>query len=477
MYKYLITASFILITTGIHAQVTVSTGKAREFSFKKQPLFTTVVTDNNYYFDFKQYENALPVHTLVTANNKGTIEHMSKLRIDAGTFNNSNNIVGIYGVGNKLYAAIENPNKSAGLNSLVLKMIEDGQIGGKEVKVGAIEFEKLTNQGNWLITVTPDKNHLAVIGQMPRDKSEPNRYKYFFLDESLTEVSKGEFSFPGDTKRVHFNHFLASDKGDFYMIENEFEKGYSFPRVYKASISGKTGAIIDVQPEEDKVMTYATAINSEGDLILAGYYKKKANFVVGDVEAIGSWWYPLSKGKMQMSPFDKRMTNMNAQGLVKNGDTWFLVGEQYKATRETPTGAGTMNMEENYTYKHNDVLVTAFDDAGTKKFDIPLSKNYSARNFDADLYPAFGILNGKLAVVYNDQYGKYFPNTSYDNYKLPVLVFITNDGLMEQPINLATELQVPSSSYTLYPQIFGAGKNELVLLQGNNESVKSVVFH
>lgn len=476
MYKYLITASFILITAAMNAQVTVSTGRAREFSFKKQPLFSSFATDENYYFHFRRMENAMTYHTLVTADNKGSIEHMSNLKIDMGVFNNSFNIVGIYAVGNKVYAAVENPNKSAGQNTLSLRPIKDGEIGLRDVKVGALEFEKLTNQGNWLITVTPDKKHLAVVGQTPREKSEPNRYKYFFLDEALTVLNKGEFTFPDDTKRVYFNHFLASDKGDLYMIRTDFEKGYSFPKVYRASVTTTTGTIIDVQPEEDKVQTYTPAINSEGDLILAGYYKKKANFVVGDVEAVGSWWYTLSKGKMQMSPFEKRMTNMTAQGLVKNGDTWFLIGEQYKAIKEAPTGS-LMNVEENYTYRHNDVLVTAFDDAGTKKFDIPLSKNYTARNFDADLYPAFGVLNGKLAVVYNDQYGKYFPNTSYDSYKLPVLVYITNDGLMEQPVQLAKELQVPGSAYTLYPQIFGAGKNELVLLQGNNESIKSVVFH
>jgi hypothetical protein len=479
MYKYLITASFILIAAGIHAQVTVSTGSAREFSFKKQPLVTPLATDDKYYFDFRKYENASLVHTLITANNKGTIDHVSELRIDVGSYNNSHTIVGVYVVGNKLFAAVENPDKSAGLNTLSLRMIENGKVAKDGVKVGAMEFEKLTNQGNWLVAVTPDKNHLAVVGQMPRDKSEPNRYKYFFLDGSLKETSKGELSFGvDDTKRIRFNDFVASDKGDLYLIKNEFDKTYTYPQVYKASVSAPKGTIIDVQPEDAalKVMTYTTAINNEGDLILAGYYKKKSSVVVGDEQAKGSWWYALSKSKMLMNEFEKPVTNMNAEGLLKNGDTWFLVGEQYKATRETSTQQGTQYFEDNYMYKHNDVIVTAFDDAGTKKFEIPLSKNYSARNFDADLYPGFGILNGKLAVVYNDQYGKYFPNSSYSTYKLPVLVFITNDGLMEQPVHFAKELDVTNSGYTLYPQLFNAGK-ELLLLAGNETSIKSVVFH
>lgn len=478
MNKYLITACFILITVSSYTQVKVSTGSAREFSFKNQPRFTPLATTDKYYFDFRKQENASTVHTLISANNKGSIENISELRIDVGSFNNSFSIVGVYVVGNKLFAAIENPNKSAGLNSLSLRMIENGKIAKDEIKVGAIEFEKLTNQGNWLIAVTPDKNHLAVVGQMPRDKSEPNRYKFFFLDASLKEINKGELSFGDDTKRIVFNDFVASDKGDLYLIKNEFDKTYQYPRVYKSSVLAPKGEIIDVQPEDAglKVMTYTTAINNEGDLILAGYYKKKSSVVVGDEQAKGSWWYPLSKGKMQMNEFEKPVTNMNAEGLVKNGDTWFLIGEQYKATREASTQQGTQYFEDNYTYKHNDVLVTAFDDAGTKKFEIPLSKNFSYRNFDADLYPGFGILNGKLAVVYNDQYGKYFPNSSYTNYKLPVLVYITNDGLMEQPVHFAKELDVTNSGYTLYPQVFNSGKAELLLLSGNGTNIKSVVF-
>ena len=118
------------------------------------------------------------------------------------------------------------------------------------------------------------------------------------------------------------------------------------------------------------------------------------------------------------------MPLMMARGLLKNKDTWFIVGEYYKFDKEMTTRS-TQPFEENYNYKHNDLLVVALDESGARKFEIPLSRSYTARNFDTDLYPAFGILNGKLAVVYNDQYGKYFPNaSSYANYKLPIIYLL-----------------------------------------------------
>jgi hypothetical protein len=478
MRKYFLTTAIILSGVMSFSQPTVSMGLPKEFSFKKQPRFAPLFTDNGYYFEFKNSDGASTTHTLLSVDKSGNIGQVSELKITNGVFNNSYDIHGVYALGNKLFALVENPDKSAGLNRLSIRVIENGNITAKDISVGEMEFKKLMNQGNWHVAVTPDHRHLAVVGQMPRDKDEPNRYKYYFLDENFNSISKGELSFAGDEKRVFFNSFLASDKGDFYLIENQFEKGNVYPNVYKSSVNAPKGMIIAVQPSDgaQKIMSWATALNDGGDLILAGYYKKKSGFTVGDEEALGNWWYNLSTGQMKMGQFEKPVANMNARGLLKNGNTWFLIGEQYKADKETPTQQGQY-LEENYNYKHNDALVTAFDETGAGKFNLTLSKTNVARNFDADLYPAFGILNGKLAVIYNDQYGKYFPKSSYDYYKLPVLVYINNDGLMEQPLHFEKELQTMNSSFTLYPQILNAGKNELMLLSGNGTNIRGVVFH
>jgi hypothetical protein len=476
--KCIVAASIMMAVITGYAQVNVSVGDPGNFGFKKRPTFWSFSTADHYYFVFRNTEFAKVTHTLVTADKEGNIEDVMELKFNIGVFNNFFNIVGVYALGSRVIVVMENPDKSAGLNKLTIRVIQGGELSENEYKIGAMEFTKMMNQGNWFVAVTPDKNHLAVVGQMPREKDELNKYKYFFLDDSFKELSSGQLSFPDDTKRESFNNFYASDKGDLYLIENEFDKTYTYPKVYRASVSQPKGTITHVQPADasQKVMSYTTALDDAGNLILAGYYKKKAGFVVGDEQARGTWWYNLSDGKMVMNEFEKPVTNMNAEGLLKNGNTWFLVGEQYKADQERTTQQGT-SFEENYTYKHNDALVTGLDETGTKKFDIPLSKNYSGRNFDADLYPAFGIIKGKLAVVYNDQYSKFFPNSSYSNYKLPVLVYINNDGLMEAPVHFAKQLEVGNSSFTLYPQLFKTGKDEIMMLTGNGTNIKGVVFH
>ncbi len=171
------------------------------------------------------------------------------------------------------------------------------------------------------------------------------------------------------------------------------------------------------------------------------------------------------------------MSNATAEGIIFNGATTYLIGEQVKADRETPTQQQGLAFEENYNYKHNDIIVTAFDNESVKKFELVLSKKFTARNFDQDLYPAYGIINNKLAVVYNDVYGKYIPNTSYENYKVPVLVYITNDGLMEAPIHFEKEFQTTRTSYTLYPAFSATNTTSgMILLAGNGSSIKGVVI-
>jgi hypothetical protein len=176
--------------------------------------------------------------------------------------------------------------------------------------------------------------------------------------------------------------------------------------------------------------------------------------------------------------FDKPIAGLTARSIVYNGDTFFLVGEQYKAEKEAPpAGTSALSMEENYRYEHGDIMVTGFSNDGAKKFDITVSRNrWSAHNFDSEFMVASGVINNKLAVIFNDQYGKYFDERYYKNYKLPVAVSITNNGLMEAPVHFEKELNVKVATYTLMPLFFSASNGRVTLLSANAQSVKTITF-
>lgn len=480
MRKNILSTIYLTVFTAIaaFAQPTLVQGNEMPFTFKKQPPFTALHTNDGAYFVFKSRDFMYPYPTVVAVNNGGNVTRVTEVKYQQGVMGNVTEMLDVVSINGKLIGIIQNRNKSTNTNKLTAKTIDNGVLSTDEKEIGSFPFEKMGKAGDWYTTVTPDGKHLAIVAELPADKEELVVFKYYFLDADLKQTATGEFSFPEMKKRLSFNSFYASDKGDFYLVMNEFDKTYRYPKLYKAKSGEKQGTIIPVMPEnpKQKLMSFTGTVNANGDLVFAGYIKDKSVITIGDDQATGSFIYTTATSKMNINLFDKPISNANAEGIVFNGNTIFLVGEQLKADRETPTQQQAMAFEENYNYRHNDIIVTAFDASdASKKFELTLSKKFAARNFDQDLYPAFGIVNNKLAVVYNDTYGKYVPNTSYDNYKVPVLVYINNDGLMEAPIHFDKEFQTTRSSYTLYPAFNTTNAAGIILLAGNGSSVKGVV--
>ncbi|WP_295794756.1 hypothetical protein [Mucilaginibacter sp.] len=484
MKNYILSTIAIFAFIGAQAQVKVNQGNnSQEFKTIKQPKFSSFSDDNANYFIIKRVEHFEKINTLIVADKTGSINIDKEIRINRGTFNNNAEVNSLLVAGNSIVAFVESRSKDNGKNTLTARIVDkNGTISNTDLPVGSIDFVKMSNAGDWYTTVTPDKKHIAVVGRLPHEKNMPDQFKYFLLDETLKVTGTGQFSFAGYTKEISVWNFLASDKGDLYIISEEFDKSYKYPVVYQAKAGSATGSIIPVIIADPalRVLNYVSGVNPAGDLVIAGYSQQKKTFSMGDVQAVGTWLFNSSKPQeVKTFKFDKPITNMTARNIVYNGDTFFMVGEQYKEEKEPnrETGMAALNAEENFNYEHGDIVVTAFGGDGNKKFDLPVSRNnWKSRNVDQQFMVASGIINNKLAIVFNDIYGKYIDDKYYKNYKLPVAITINNDGLMDAPVHFAKELDVKLSTYTLLPLFSSAGGNRLVLLTGNEQSVKTVTF-
>jgi hypothetical protein len=250
--------------------------------------------------------------------------------------------------------------------------------------------------------------------------------------------------------------------------------------VYKYSPGGQPMIIPVMMADPDlKNLNYIASVNPAGDLVIGGDIQQKKTFSAGDPQASGAYLFTSAKpSEVKTFSFEKPVTNLTARNIVYNGDTFFLVGEQYMADKQRNTAPvlSAAAMIDVFEYSHNDIMVSAFTTDFTKKFEIPISRKWTGHDFDLDLTIASGIINNKLVLVYNDQYSKYIDDKYRREVRLPIAVAITNDGLMESPVHFAKELDIKISSYTLYPQFFSAGNNKLVLLSGNVQSVKTNTF-
>ncbi len=66
----------------------------------------------------------------------------------------------------------------------------------------------------------------------------------------------------------------------------------------------------------------------------------------------------------------------------------------------------------------------------TKNLSWASAKDFTAKDFNKQYLSAYFISNGKFTIVYNDLAKKYTNDAGYGTL-IPVLVQITNEGLMQ----------------------------------------------
>jgi hypothetical protein len=102
---------------------------------------------------------------------------------------------------------------------------------------------------------------------------------------------------------------------------------------------------------------------------------------------------------------------------------------------------------------------------------LNLSKDFCVRDIDLKYISAYFISNGKFTIVYNDQRQKYTTESGY-NYLIPVLVQITNDGLMQPGIPFIDKLKLPYDYVLNTSKYVQSSDDQLNFLLGKNETSK-----
>ena len=441
MKKNLLVIYLLFAITFCQAQSTISISNDVNYEIRKKPVCESFVVAGKTFFFLKYYENFFYNYDMFTLDNNNKLKAFGALDIQKGTFKNTTEINSVHQLGNKIFALVENRNKEEGKNKLAIRYItEEERLAKEQKEIGSIDYTKMGDPGTWLSYTTEDKQHLALVAVSPYEKGQPLSCKYYFLDASLQVVSTGVFTIGNEKKKSYRFKLSASNKGDFYLVNEEYDRSYIFPVVYKKLATENTFTEFPVMLKEPfKNFNYTAGISPTGSLMLAGYYQEKKNFIVGDVQVKGVWVYNSEKPTdISIQPFDKPLKNLVPRGLTFNENTMFITGEDAKEER-LPSRPGTF--EENYSYKAENILITGYDLTTDTKYDLQLSRQQDAGTYGVNYStPAFGLVKGKYCIVYNDNVAKYKP-TEYQYSKIPVSVNITKDGLMEAPENYQTQIE------------------------------------
>jgi hypothetical protein len=438
------------------------------------------ISNGDHYFMSKYFAKGIMNFELRSFDGKGQPLTNKKLEVSVGSFNNSFGIDDIAGMSTKVYALVEHLDKPSGKNTMTARAMDNrGNIAENGVDVMSFPFEKTMNSGFNTSSVSPDAKTLAVVGELPFEKEQPAKFKIAVYDEQLKKLKEGEITLPGEnTKNKNMTPLVAND-GTVYLIKKTMtKKGETTLAVYQWSAGADVKEYtLELTPPLN-IFTYTYTVNSANEFIVCGTTYERKTFTAGDKQAVGIFYFT-NKGKTEKLfktfNLDAPVDNLTARKILINGNTVFLAAEQYKEERISapPATAGTAaSFDYNYDYTHQSEYIIAMDAEGNKKFQLPLAKNFKARDFDKPYYAGYYIVNGKLIVIYNDQTMKYIKNDSYYQNQVAVLVQITNDGLMQPPVVFKNELKL-DQYYALYPSVsVQDSANQLSFLMGNNEYLK-----
>ena len=181
------------------AQVTISQGAPGTFTLEKGTEFMSFSKGGNYCFIEKKSKMAEKIYTMMVCDKNGNVNVAGEIKMNQGVFNNFYNINEFAVLDDKLLVFINNPNKETGKNTLAIRTLDNtATLSKEETTVGVIDFKKMNNQGFWRMAVSPDKKHLAVIAQLPFEKEQPSKFKFYFFDAGLKKIKEGEFALPGE---------------------------------------------------------------------------------------------------------------------------------------------------------------------------------------------------------------------------------------------------------------------------------------
>lgn len=482
----------IMRTTGLAlALLTSSFGiQAQELSFTQGGETSTILhkqstLDNfqiggNSYFVTSYMESASMVYYLESYADNGTAMIQNKLEIPVGVFNNSYGIDGVVGFGGGVFVLVEHLSKDAAKNTLSIRPVEsNGKVSATDTKLMDMSFEKVMNSGYYHSAVSPDRNLLVIAGQLPFVKEQSAKVKLAVYDQSLKAVSQTEITLPGeDTKNKQLEVLVGND-GSVYLIKRTMNKiGEIVLNAYQVDM--KAGSVKEYAIElaaPNYVYTYVTTVSPSNELIVAGTYYTRTTVTVGEKKATGIFYFTnknKSERVMTDFPLDSPVENLTARRILTNGNTVYLAAEQFKEERLDPPAstAGTAaSFDYHYNLIHKNEYVIGMDTEGKRKFQLNMAKNFTARDFDHQYTSAYFISGGKFTVVYNDERVKYTTDSGY-NSLIPVVVQVTNDGLMQPAVPFIDKLKLPYDQVLLTAKYVQSADDQVNFLLFKNERSK-----
>ncbi len=458
--KVLNLAALALLTMSSEAQVILSTqGEPFKFEVNEKDEWGSMLISNEIHFTHKTPGISGEIkHGICLAD--GSFEREYTPRIDMGSFGNSHQIEDIFQFNNKLYAAVDHFSKQDTKHSLSLREVDitTGAVSENNVELISFTAEKMTNMGDCKFSVSPNQSVIAVIGELPFVKEQSCKLKVAIYDNLLARKSEQEIVLPGENKRYNVLHTYVNNDGVVFIVRVRSAKnGDTQLNIYQ--VDSKVGPevkeyFVNVEAP-NSIMSYITAINPNGELVIAGVTSLRQTFSSGEMKANGVFYFYTSKlteGVTNFTLLDTPIENLVSRKIIFNGNTYFLIAEQFKEERRSKNNPnGSMTLDYDYIYISKGNFVFGFSQDGSKKFYVELARLIGGYNASQHIQTGVFVINNKLTLLYSNDRDREDMLYQHDKY-IHTLAQISNDGLLQTPVQIDRKLGL-ESDFILYPSL------------------------
>lgn len=357
-------------------------------------------------------------------------------------------------IGNKFVVFLS--DKREGKNFLLMQEYDSNLTPTKEaVELASFDLLKGRSKGYFDIQISPNKEFLAVIWEIPGKKEDKDIYGFKIFDKELNAVNEGEYPlpFPGDLSVIH-SHFI-SNKGEYFLALTEFQEAekkmfnrtnqFKALHIYHIAQDGLLDFILDLKGKRVETMAMSTfeddefmitGIYGEEDQVgVAGVFYQRINLETQKVlsegfreftkDFITQGWTDKQKekadrreekgkGEPQLYNYQMRdITLLEDGSIVGTMEQYYVHVRSYMDTRSGQTSY-------TYYYYYNDIIIYKIGIEGQFDWIEKIRKYQVSVNDGGPLssYESY-IDNGKLCLIFNDNLRNYDADGKYmDDDKL-----------------------------------------------------------
>jgi hypothetical protein len=315
-----------------------------------------------------------------------------------------------------------------------VQYIDGFQIGDPRLLID-IKTPNRYEKGNFILEFDLEKKTFAAIGVETDPKTDAQVFKISCYDQNLNVIWKQNLDIPYKENRYELEQMEVDDENRIFMLfkiilNKDQQKQKNLPNadhyfsLLQLSESQNDDYLETVLNIENKNLynMFLDVKEKPGKIFLSGLYLEKK----GDLKPQGVYFTEFEKDStvpsiIKIQPFDKDFipdfevespfTDISAEDpevklidMIRSPDGGYYLLAEYRLINETciPDYRSSL-MSCNYNYYYNDIFVFKFDSTGSLLRKLRIPKKQFTRN-DGAVHSSFsyGILKGKLVLLYND---------------------------------------------------------------------------